>query len=94
MKENITIGNFTLVMPKTVELKNDNYVELYTRQLGLLITRSRSEAKLRESEMRLRNVFASVGDPIFLIDQETGAILDVNESPAAFMGIAVMKCLS
>ena len=86
LKENIIIGNFTLIMPENVKFKNENYVELYTRQLGLLITRSRSEARLIESEMRFRNVFASVGDPIFLIDQETGAILDVNDAACSLYG--------
>jgi diguanylate cyclase (GGDEF)-like protein/PAS domain S-box-containing protein len=80
------IGDFTLIMPSNVKFKNDNYVELYTRQVGLLITRSGSEVKLIESEMRLRSVFAAVSDPLFILDQKTGAILDVNNSACSLYG--------
>jgi hypothetical protein len=86
LKDNTMIGYFTLVMPKNVKFKNENYIEIYTRQLGLLITRSRGEVKLSESEIRLRSVFASVGDPLFLLDQKTGAILDVNDTACRLYG--------
>jgi PAS domain S-box-containing protein len=36
--------------------------------------------------MQLRNVFSAVGDPLFLLDQETGAILDVNDSACSIYG--------
>ena len=85
-KENTMIGDFTLIMPANVKLKNENYIEIYTRQLGLLITRSKSEAKLVEREMELRNVFAAVSDPLFLFDQKTGAILDVNDIACSLYG--------
>ncbi len=86
LKDNLIIGKFILVMPKNVNFRNENYIELYTRQLGLLITRSRSEAKLRESEMQLRNVFSAVADPLFLLDQKTGAILDINAAACSLYG--------
>ncbi|MHB1375989.1 MAG: PAS domain S-box protein [Candidatus Humimicrobiaceae bacterium] len=85
-KENTIIGDFTLIMPANVKLKNENYVEIYTRQVGLLIVRSKGEAKLIESEKQLRNVFATVSDPLFLFDQKTGAILDVNDIACSLYG--------
>jgi diguanylate cyclase (GGDEF)-like protein/PAS domain S-box-containing protein len=86
LKENTMIGYFTLVMPKNVKFKNENYTEIYASQLGLFITRIRGEAKLSESEIRLRSVFDSVGDPLFLLDQKTGAILDVNDAACRIYG--------
>jgi diguanylate cyclase (GGDEF)-like protein/PAS domain S-box-containing protein len=86
IKKNVMLGSFTLIMPANVKFKNDSYAEIYTRQVGLLITRSRSEAKLIESERELKNVFAAVSDPLFLVDQKTGAILDVNDAACRLYG--------
>jgi diguanylate cyclase (GGDEF)-like protein/PAS domain S-box-containing protein len=86
LKENTMVGSFTLIMPKSVRFKNDEYVEIYTRQAGLLIERSRSEARLVESEKQLRSVFAAVSDPIFLLDKKTGDILDVNDAACSLYG--------
>ena len=86
LKENAMIGDFTLFMPGNVKLKNENYIEIYVRQVGLLISRSRSEAKLIEGEKQLRNVFAAISDPLFLFDQKTGAILDVNSIACSLYG--------
>ena len=86
LKENAIIGDFTLFMPGNVKLKNEKYIEIYVRQVGLLISRSRSEAKLIEGEKQLRNVFAAISDPLFLFDQNTGAILDVNNIACSLYG--------
>ena len=86
LRENIMIGDFTLIMPKNNIFNIDAYIEIYTRQLGLLITRSRSEAKLVENESKLRSIFAAVNDPLLLIDQETGSILDVNVAACNLYG--------
>ena len=85
-KDNIMIGSFTLVMPKNSSLKNKDYIELYTRQLGLLITRTRSEVKLIEREMELRSIFSSTSDPLFVFDQKTCQILDVNDRACSLYG--------
>jgi len=85
-KENIMLGDFNLVMPANISFKNDTYVEIYARQVGLLITRNRSEIKLIESSKLVRSTFAAVSDPIFLIDQKTGNILDVNDAACTLYG--------
>jgi len=85
-KENIMLGDFTLVMPSNISFKNDTYVEIYARQTGLLITRNRSEIKRIESAELVRSTFAAVSDSIFLLDQETGAIMDVNDAACALYG--------
>jgi len=94
LRENVMIGDFTLMMPGNLSFNNDSYVEIYSRQLGLLITRSRSEAKLVENESKFRSVFTAVGDPLFLIDQETGAILDVNDAAVSLYGYSREELLN
>lgn len=42
--------------------------------------RKETEMRLQESEEKFRNIFLAESDAIFLIDQETGAILEANES--------------
>jgi nitrogen-specific signal transduction histidine kinase len=47
LKGNVMIGDFTLIMPRNVKFKNDNYVEIYIRQVGLLITRSKAIEEIK-----------------------------------------------
>lgn len=68
LKENIMLGDFTLIMPRNVKFKNDNYVEIYTRQIGLLITRQKTTKALQESEERYRNLFASSRDAVMTLE--------------------------
>ena len=77
-KENTMIGDITLIMPKNVMLKNDNYIELYSRQLGLLITRKRAEEALRESEGKFRDLAQMLPETVFEINMQ-GALTFVNQ---------------
>lgn len=53
MSEGKMIGDFTLVMPKGKLFKNDNFVEIYSRQIDLYISRMFAEGRLISSEQRL-----------------------------------------
>ena len=48
--------------------------------------RKRAEEKLQVSEERYRNLFASSRDAIFLLDEETGSILDANGAACLLYG--------
>ncbi len=48
--------------------------------------RKRAEYNLRESECKYRNLFDLVSDSIFLIEKETGNILEVNQSACRLYG--------
>ena len=51
------------------------------------ITEQKEAARrIRESEEKFRHLFALENDALFLIDQETGAILDVNDATCAMYG--------
>jgi len=47
------IGHFTLIMPAGENLKNDYFVEIYSRQINMFMTRLMAEEKLITSETRL-----------------------------------------
>ena len=48
LKKNIMLGDFTLLMPKGKDLRNDVLVEMYGRQLGLMIDRGRMEEAIKD----------------------------------------------
>lgn len=53
-KKNILLGSFLLVMENGKKFDNDILAEIYSRQLGMLITRKRAEEALRKSEEKHR----------------------------------------
>jgi two-component system cell cycle sensor histidine kinase/response regulator CckA len=50
--------------------------------------RRRAEEALRESEKQYRTLFAAIADTVFLIDQETGSILDANPAATRIYGFS------
>lgn len=50
--------------------------------------RRRAEQKLRDKEEKYRSIFNAAQDAIVIIDQETGNVLDVNESANVMYGYA------
>ena len=59
---------------------------MYGSLLNELEERNRATDKLRESEMKYRQLFEMVSDALFLIDNETGRILDVNVAAVTLYG--------
>lgn len=55
--------------------------------------RIHAEQSLKESEEKYRNVFDTERDALFLIDKESGAILDVNESACQLYGYSCEEML-
>ena len=89
LKENVMIGDFTLIMPASIKFKNDNCVEIYTRQVGLLITRNKATEALRESEGKYRSLIERANDGIaVLVD---GIIRFSNHSLAAMLGYEIRE---
>jgi PAS domain S-box-containing protein len=52
------------------------------------------EAALKENEEKYRNLFEAESDAVFLIDNETGAILEANNAAAALYGYSKEELLS
>ncbi|MBU4450618.1 MAG: GAF domain-containing protein [Actinobacteria bacterium] len=54
--------------------------------LEQIVTTSEEFLQSIDSEMRFRSVFAAVSNPLFLLDKDTGAILDVNDAACSLYG--------
>ena len=94
--------NFSLdelyVMERFADLASialDN-AKLYQALQTELEERKRVEAELRESEINYRGIFDSVNDLIFVIDEQTGEIVDINQKVMEIVGFQCCKedCLS
>jgi diguanylate cyclase (GGDEF)-like protein/PAS domain S-box-containing protein len=57
MKKDVMLGDFQLYMQKGVEYEHKEIIEIYTRQIGLILTKKRIEQALHESEMNFRGIF-------------------------------------
>jgi diguanylate cyclase (GGDEF)-like protein/PAS domain S-box-containing protein len=93
LKKNKMIGNFILVMPKNVRLKNENYIEIYTRLAGLFITRNISEAKLIESEEKYRMLIENSHDIIYTINTIKEVFTYVSPSITSILGYNVTQLI-
>jgi len=70
VKKNIMIGNFTLCMEKGKKFDKDALAKVYTRQLGMLITRRRAEEELRHEKILTDAIFQSAPGMIYLYNDE------------------------
>ena len=48
MRDNRLLGHFTIIMPENEQLKNETLVEIFTRQVGLIMDRNRAEEQLQQ----------------------------------------------
>lgn len=69
------------VKERTAELQNAN--DLLKKQIN---ERIRAEKKLKESEEKYRGLFENSGDAVFIVDIETGIILDANRQAEQLTG--------
>jgi len=69
------------VQERTAELQKAN--ELLKKQIN---ERIRAEEKLKESEEKYRGLFENSGDAVFIVDIETGIILDANRQAEQLTG--------
>jgi len=65
--------------------------KLYQALQTELEERKRVEAALRESEINYRGIFDSVNDLIFVIDAQTGGIVDINQKVIELFGFQCCK---
>ncbi|TYQ16057.1 UNVERIFIED_CONTAM: PAS domain S-box-containing protein [Acetivibrio alkalicellulosi] len=63
LRDNNTIGDFILIMPKNMSFENKNAVEIYARQVGLLfkLKHMEDELKQRESLLKETQIIAGIG---------------------------------
>lgn len=78
LRKNIYIGHFALCMKKGERFSKDTFAEIYTIQLGMLITRKRAEDKLLHEKNLTDAIFQSAPGLLYLYD-ENGRLLRWNK---------------
>lgn len=70
LRENIMIGTINLFMAKGEIFHKDTLAELYTKQLGMFITRKRAEDGLSREKILTDAIFQSAPGMIYLYDDQ------------------------
>lgn len=80
LKEEQIIGDFTLLMPKGVRYENEDLIEIYSKQIGMFITRKRVEDALKESQAILEAAFENSQAGIAIANAPDGTLRYVNKA--------------
>ena len=65
MKNDVLLGDFTLMMAKGRLISNQNLVEIFVHQVGLALDRNQKEIALRNQSALLNGLLDSIPDTIF-----------------------------
>ncbi len=79
------LGGFLFVMPLGVPFRKTDVAGIYAHQLGLMLSRHRTEAHLKEREERYRSVTQTTTDGYFVVDL-SGRIVEANDAYCAMFG--------
>lgn len=82
---NKKIKNYQVILKSRTE-SNDSAINTLNQQ-------KLTEKALRESQERYRSLFQTVSDPIFVLDKETGDILEANGAACATYGYSIEELL-
>ncbi|WP_017302068.1 response regulator [Nodosilinea nodulosa] len=94
IEENAQLKDYSETLFRKLENKIEG-LQQTNRRLGAEIAgRKRTEAALRDSEARYRQLFQAVTDPLFVYDRETLAYLAVNEAAIAEYGYSYDEFLA
>ena len=77
----ITMGETDPFRPEDVEV-----LSIIAVQVSMAVERKQAEEELRESESKYRKLFEVESDALFLIDSQSGKILDANLAAVALYG--------
>jgi len=68
-------------------------VDRALRETEAQMERDHAEEAMRQSEYKYRTLFEALGDGAFLIDQESGKVIDVNDAATSMIGSERAKIL-
>ncbi|HMA62284.1 MAG TPA: PAS domain S-box protein [bacterium] len=85
VKQDLILGNFTIIMPPNKNLRNKKLIETYAQQIGLYIDKKKTEEKLRTSEHNFRAFFETIDDMIIISNQD-GKIFHTNHAVEKKLG--------
>jgi diguanylate cyclase (GGDEF)-like protein/PAS domain S-box-containing protein len=77
MKNNLMLGDFTMIMTKDIKFNKDSIVEIYATQVGLALINMKEEAIISKSEEQFKTTLLSVGDGVISVDEQ-GKVLILN----------------
>ncbi|MFQ4136559.1 response regulator [Nodosilinea sp. PGN35] len=94
MEEKVLFKDYSEALFRKLEKKIEG-LQQTNRRLGTEIAeRRRTEAALRDSEARYRQLFQSITDPVFVCDRETLLYLAVNDAAVATYGYSPAEFLA
>ncbi|MEA5447468.1 response regulator [Leptolyngbya sp. CCNP1308] len=94
IEENTQLKDYSETLFRKLEKKIEG-LQQTNRRLGAEIAqRKRTEAALRDSEARYRQLFQAITDPLFVYDRETLAYLAVNDAAVAQYGYSYDEFLT
>jgi PAS domain S-box-containing protein len=91
-KNNLVLGDFTLLYKTGKTLKNHKLVELYAHQVGLFLDRNKMITSLRESEEKHRQLIENSHDIIYTLTNE-GIFKFVSSAWTTLLGHPVSEVL-
>lgn len=71
---------------KGAAINENEYIESFVKQAGILIERAKTSEQLAQSEMKFRSVFNSTNEAIFIHEPNTGKIIDCNHAAEDMYG--------
>lgn len=80
LRDEQIIGDFTLLLPKGVAYSNEDLIEIYSKQIGMFITRKRVEDALKESQAILEAAFENSQAGIAIANAPNGRLRYVNKA--------------
>jgi PAS domain S-box-containing protein len=80
-----TLGDFTIMMPKGEKFTEDKIMEIYLRQIGLLMQHHKAEDKVQQSKRSFQNIFNNSSVAIYIQDRE-GRFIDINPAAVKLYG--------
>ena len=92
MKNNIMLGDFTMIMPKGMDFNKDSLVEIYATQVGLALINKREEDKISKSEELFKTTLLSIGDGVISVDAKS-KVLVLNQIAAQLTGWTIEEAL-
>ena len=82
------IGDFTLIMPAGAHFQNDTFVEIYSRQIELFLTRIRAEAENIKTKEYFELMFNVSPDALNINRLDNGMVVNANEGFLVMTGFA------
>lgn len=90
-KDNVAIGDFTLIFDKNSDIKNKDAIELFAKQFSLYLQRKRIEKSVQLSEEKYKFLFVNNPQPMMIYEVNSLKIIEANESAIQHYGYSLSE---